>query len=219
MIDISFVKILIEEFGFYSIIIPLLITAAVFTLPKFVDSTTYFKARKIKYINEALSSDWVDSDSKKILSESISSIYLSSALRIKADRKKVKEIIKIYNILHENFSAIEIYYALRHLPMFFYNLPLDALKERRDKIEFLSKSSKSVVFISTISLSISSMYFIYSLSVAIYNDEFFTRSYLLNDFSFIIGVIISGFILLHSYSEMRRFRDAINILEYYMAGL
>lgn len=219
MIDTSFVNILIEEFGFYSIIIPLLVIVAVFTLPRFVDSTTYFKSRKIKYINEALSSDWVDSDSKKILSESISSIYLYSTLNIKADRKKVKQILKIYSILNEEFSTVDIYYSLKYLPFFFYDYPLEVLKERKSDIKKISKSNKIGLALGGTALSTSSMVFIYELSLAISNGVFFTNSYLINDFSLIIGVIVSGLLLLYSYYDMKKVKNAIDILDYYMAGL
>lgn len=215
--DTFFVKTLIDEFGLYSIIIPLLITLAIFNFPKFVDSTTYFKARKIKYMNEALESNWIDSDSKKILSESISMMYFSSALNIKVDKRKVKEILKIYDALDQSFNTIEIYHALRYLPIFFYDLPLNELKKGRDKVKRNLKSENLMIILNTITFSICSMYFIYSISINYQKDLSFIVSYLLDDFVFIICFIVSGYGIAYYYPRLEKIRNAVYILNYYIA--
>lgn len=120
-----------KSFGINAVIV-MMIAMSIFyivtNLPKIMDSITYFQSRKIKHITEALSSEWVDDNYKKILKKDISRLYLSGTLKIKANEKEVKEIIRLSDMTGDSFSTIEIYHAIKKLPSGFYNLPLDDLK-------------------------------------------------------------------------------------------
>lgn len=219
MIDLSFINILIEDLGFYTIIIPLLIMAGIFTLPKFIDSTTYFKSRKIKYMNEALESNWVDNDSKRIISESISRMYLHSSLGIKANKKEVEEILRVYDMLNKEFNAVEIYYALKIISESFFILPIEKAKEEYKNTVMQSMTNKIIVFLTTFSMVICYTYFIYYLIYAISNDIFFTKNYLLNDFSSIMGVVISTIGFFISYFSVKKLKNARKIMACHIGSL
>ena len=128
----------LENFGITTVIV-MTITYAMFliitNLPKIIDSITYFQSRKIKHITEALNSEWVDDDYKKILKKDISRLYLSGTLKIKASEKQVKEIIKIFDVMKGSCSANEVYSAIKNLPNEFYGLSLYALEEEKKKQE------------------------------------------------------------------------------------
>ncbi len=196
MIDTSFVNILIEDLGFYTIMIPLLVISAIFTLPKFIDSTTYFKSRKIKYINEALESNWVDEFSKKILSENINRFYLARGLGIKANTGKIREIAKIYDFLKGNFDTMQIYRSIDKLPKGFYDFPIIEIKEVRKNIK---KKQKINIFLMNSCLSVLSicfLLFIYSSGAAFYNNSFLTYEYFKNGAMYGISSILAlGFFI------------------------
>ncbi|AGP49478.1 hypothetical protein PSYCG_09955 [Psychrobacter sp. G] len=219
MIDISLINTLIEDLGFYTIMTPLLVITAIFTLPKFVDSTTYFKSRKIKYMNEALESNWVDSDSKRIFSESISRMYLYSSLGIKANKKEVEEILRIYDMLNKKFNAVEIYYALKIISENFFTLSLEKAKEEYENTVIQSITNKMLVFLTAFSIVLCYTYFIYHLIYAISNDIFFTKDYLLNDFSSIMGVVISTIGFFISYFSVKKLKNARKIMACHIGSL
>ena len=134
-----------KNFGVSAVIV-MTIAIAIFyfviNLPKIMDSITYFQSRKIKHINEALGSDWVDDDYKKVLKKNLSILYLFGTLNIRANKKEMKEIIKLSDITEDYFSTVEIYQAIKTLPSDFYNLSLNGLKdemhrlkERKEKIK------------------------------------------------------------------------------------
>lgn len=104
-------------------------------LPKIMESITYFQSRKIKHITEALNSEWVNDDYKKILKKDISRLYLSGTLKIKANEKQVKEIIKIIDVMKGSCSTKEVYSAIKNLPNEFYNFSLNVLKKEKTKQE------------------------------------------------------------------------------------
>lgn len=104
-------------------------------LPKIMESITYFQSRKIKHITEALNSEWVDDDYKKILKKDISRLYLSGTLRIKANEKEVKEIIKLSDMTEGAFNIIELYHAVKNIQFNIYDLPLNELKNEKISIE------------------------------------------------------------------------------------
>lgn len=104
-------------------------------LPKIMESITYFQSRKIKHINEALNSEWVDDDYKKILKKDISRLYLSGTLRIKANEKEVKEIIKLSDMTEGAFNIIELHHAVKGLQLYFYNLPINELNNEKFRVE------------------------------------------------------------------------------------
>lgn len=217
MIDSSYVDILIKDFGFYPIMTIIIIIATIVTFPKFIESSTYFKSRKIKYINEALNSEWVDSDSKKILGENISRIYLSSALNIRADRKKIKEIVKIYERLEGSADTIEIYKAFEILPEYFYDLPLDIIEIKNKKIYIGFNIFKVLI---TICITIAICLFVFSISeiVTNYNEGGIVNAFLKIDFKFAIAIFLS-LTANYYYICMNKFYYAHEVLGKYMRTL
>lgn len=214
MIDSSYVDILIKDFGFYPIITIIIIIATIVTFPKFIESSTYFKSRKIKYITEALNSEWVDSDSKKILGENISRIYLSSALNIRADRKKIKEIVKIYERLEGSADTIEIYKAFEILPDYFYDFPLDIIKIKNKNIYIVCNIFKVLI---TICITIAIYLFVFSISEIItsYNEGGVVNAFLKIDFKFVIAIFLS-LTANYYYICMKEYYYAHKVLGKYM---
>lgn len=128
----------LENFGITTVMI-ITVTYAlsllVTNLPKIIDSITYFQSRRIKHINEALNSEWVDDNYKKVLKKEISRLYLSGTLKIKASEREVKEIIKLSNITEERFNILELHHAVKNIKSYFYNYSLDELKNENIRIE------------------------------------------------------------------------------------
>ncbi|MDV3197432.1 MAG: hypothetical protein Q8884_02425, partial [Sweet potato little leaf phytoplasma] len=139
--DEGLLSFFLENFGINIVIVVITVVAIfffIYNLPKFIDSITYFQSRKIKHITEALSSEWVDDNYKKLLKKDISKLYLSGTLKIKASERQVKEIINLSNITEDNFSTLQIYHAVKILLPNFYNLNLVNLKIERSRVKIIN---------------------------------------------------------------------------------
>lgn len=137
----------LENFGINIVIVVITVVAILFfisNLPKFVDSITYFQSRKIKHINEALGSEWVDEDYKTILKKNLSVLYILETLKIRASKKQVKEIINLSNITEDRFSTLQIYHSVKILVPNFYDLNLVNLKIEKSRVETIDYKIRSI---------------------------------------------------------------------------
>lgn len=136
--DESILSFFLDNFGIQALVVAMM-TYALFllitNLPKILDSITYFQSRKIKHITEALNSEWVEDNYKKILKKDISKLYLSGTLKIKASEKQVREIIEVLDILKGSCSAKDVYTVIKNMPNEFYKLSLYDLKQEKKKQE------------------------------------------------------------------------------------
>ena len=163
----------LDNFGIKTVIF-IMATYALFllitNLPKIIDSMNYFQSRKIKHITEALTSEWVDDNYKKILKKDISRLYLSGTLKIKANEKQVKEIIKISDIMQGSCNAKEIYSVIINLPYEFYNLGINTLEKEKKRQERKMDYEKIMFYLFV--LVVPSFYIVYLYSYAKGNNYY-----------------------------------------------
>ncbi len=204
-----------KSFGINAVIVMMIaifIFYIVTNLPKIMDSITYFQSRKIKHINEALSSEWVDDNSKKILKRDISSLYLSGILKIKVSEKEVEEIVKVSNITDGNFSTIELYHSISRLPWGFYQLPLEDLKNKKNDIEKSQIVDRRVMFFFIVFLP--SLTFLFFQDI---NGVFFWNKYQL--IPLVLAIIILVTIVRTLLVSLKEKRNAISVLKYFIFSL
>lgn len=211
MFNTEFLDFLQKSWGLYGVIIFAFIAFIIY-LPKFIDSVTYFKSRKIQHINEALESEYVDDDSKRLLSENITRIYLARSLGVRTSGRKVQETLKIYDILQGEFDTLAIYRSMEHLPLEVYNLSMTELNHEKLDIEHTLRVNRYLMNFYVVALLITFPLFLYYSVPAFYNKNLFTYEYL--NTGFIYGFCF--FMALTSYimdiTEQKFTQTAIEIV-------
>lgn len=211
MFNTEFLDFLQKSWGLYGVVF-FAFVAFVFYLPKFIDSVTYFKSRKIQHINEALDSNHVDSYSKRLLSENITRVYLSRSLGINASSEKVQEILKIYDALQEKFPTLVIYRSLGDLPPNIYNLSIAELKDAKLSIDQTLRINRTFINFYLIATFISFLLFFYYSAFAFYNEGLFTYEYLNRGFLFGVAFVMALITYVLSTFSYKSIQTAKNIV-------
>lgn len=204
-----------KNFGVNAVIVMMMAVAIFYlvtNLPKIMDSINYFQSRKIKHITEALSSEWVDDNYKKILKKDISRLYLSGTLKIKVSDREVEEIVNISNMTQGYFSTIEIYHAIRRLKWDFHQLPLEDLKNEKIDIEKSQIVDRKIIFFFIVFLP--SVTFLFFQDI---NGVFFLSKYQLIPLGFAITILV--IIIRGLLASLKEKENAIRVLGYFIHSL
>ena len=215
MFNTEFLHFLQKSWGLYGVIL-FAFVAFIIYLPKFIDSITYFKSRKIQHINEALESDYVDEHSKRLLSENITRIYLARSLGVKVSNNEVRETLKIYDLLQGKFDTLMIYRSTVALPLKVYNLTREELHHEKLEIEHKLKVNRYVINIYVFIIFITFPLFLYSSIPAFLNKELFSYEYLNSGFLFGFGFLMALSSYIMSISEHKATQTAIDIVSCFM---
>lgn len=202
-----------KNWGIYGLVLLILIGFILY-IPKFIDSLGYFKLLKIRYLNEALDSNYIDEVSKKLLSENLASIYFAKCTGIRANEEERQYILDLYKILKGKLNINEIYYAVQYIPNYPHLLSASALIETQSKLRKLLKSSNYTLPLNIIATIVSFLYFFYFSAEAYYQNSFFTYEYLNTGFMAGFGFIMSITTYLSAITSVRRIGIAKDIIEY-----
>lgn len=216
MFSAGFLEFIQKSWGIYGLGFVLLV-AFILYIPKFVDSLGYFKVLKIRYLNEALDSDHIDNISKKLLSESLASIYFTKCTGIRANEEERHSILATYDILKGKFNISDIYYSVKYIPRYPHLFSIPELVETKAKLEKRLKLNYRILMTMVILTMVSFLGFIYFSAEAFYNNSFFTIEYFNTGFlagcCFIMGLIN----YFDSVIAARRINIAQDIVEYFLA--
>lgn len=206
-----------KNWGIYSVA-GFAIIGFILYLPRFIDSVTYFKSRKIQHINEALESNYVDDESKRLLSENITRIYLSRSLGIKANIKKVRETLKIYDLLQGRFDTLMIYRSIGALPLSVYNLSLEELHYEKLEIEHVLRVNRYLMNFYVLIIFITFPSFLYYSIPTFLNKELFSYEYLNTGFLFGFGFLMALTAYIINISEHKATQTAIDIVSSFISN-
>lgn len=205
-----------KSFGINAVIV-MMIALAIFyfvtNLPKIMDSITYFQSRKIKHITEALSSEWVDDNYKKLLKKEISILYLSGTLKVKASEKQVKEIVELSNITEGHFSIVQIYHAVKILIPDFYNLNSVNLKIEKSRIEIINYKIRSLNMILIIFM-VSTFLFFEDEIIREIHYTYTGDSYV--SLIFMFPVFMSIFLIKGLFSMIKELESSNKVIKYFI---
>lgn len=112
-----------------------------------MDSLGCFQSRKIKYMNEALNSEWVSDNHKKILKKDISALYIFGNLKIKVSERETSEIVKLSAKTDGRFSTMELHHAINSIGYNIYNLLLVDLESRKTNLEKSQIFGRIIIFL------------------------------------------------------------------------
>lgn len=211
MFNTEFLDFLQKSWGLYGVVF-FAFMAFVFYLPKFIDSVTYFKSRKIQHINEALGSNHVDDHSKRLLSENITRIYLSRSLGISASNQKVQEILKIYDALEGEFDTLAIYRSLGDLPPNIYDFSIAELSNAKLDINQTLRLNRYFINFYVLVIFITLALFFYHSFLAFHSDGFFTYEYFNTGFLYGCGFLMVLTTYIMSTLSYKSIQEANNIV-------
>ena len=211
MFNTEFLIFLQQNWGLYSVAGFAFIGFTLY-LPKFIDSVTYFKSRKIQHINEALESNYVDNESKRLLSENITRIYLARSLGIKASGNEVRETLKIYDLLQGEFNTSMIYRSMNALPFKIYNLSSEELRHEKLEIEHKLRVNRYLMNIYVLIIFVTFPLFLYFSIPAFWNKEIFSYEYLNTGFLVGFGFLMSLSSYIMNLSEQKATQTAMDIV-------
>ena len=211
MFNTEFLIFLQQNWGLYSVVGFAFIGFTLY-LPKFIDSVTYFKSRKIQHINEALESNYVDDESKRLLSENITRIYLARSLGIKVSGNEVRETLKIYDLLQGEFNTSMIYRSMRALPLGVYNLSSEELHHEKLDIEHKLRVNRYLMNIYVLIIFVTFPLFLYFSIPAFWNKEIFSYEYLNTGFLVGFGFLMALSSYIMNISAHKATQTAINIV-------
>ena len=217
MLNTELLIFLKENWGLYSVAGFALIVF-ILHLPKFIDSVTYFKSRKIQHINEALESSHVDDESKRLLSENITRIYLSRSLGIKANVNEVRETLKIYDLLQGKFNTLIIYRSIGDLPLKVYNLSLEELRREKLEIEHVLIVNRYIMNIYVLMIFITFPLFLYYSAPAFLDNELFSYKNLNIGFVYGFGFLMALIAYIINISEHKVTQTAIDIVSCFISN-
>lgn len=181
-------------------------------LPKIMDSIHYFQSRKISHINEALSSEWIDDDYKKILKKDISRLYLSGSLKIKVSDREVEEIVKISDITQGCFSTIEIYHAISRIRWGFYELPLEDLEKDKMDIERSQIVDRKMMFFFIVFMPLLTFLFFQDFDIMSFGNQYYL-------IPLGLYVTVSVIIIRNLFISLKEKENAIKVLKYFIHSL
>lgn len=115
--------------------------------PDFIESLGYFKLRKIKKIEYAITSENIDQKYKTILKDDYSILQTSRALSIAPDKFRIVKAIKIYEIIGKYCTFREVYLALDVLHYTFYEMEINDIKVQLKNIKESHRKSVRNIFL------------------------------------------------------------------------
>ena len=105
----------IKPYTIFILLVGFSLYVLVTKLPNILDSLGYFKINKIKRIEEALKSEYMDDTYKQVLKNEYSLLQISSSLNINPDKDKLRESIRIYEIIKERCSIKDVFFSLYYI--------------------------------------------------------------------------------------------------------
>ncbi|WP_131667630.1 hypothetical protein [Psychrobacter pygoscelis] len=213
MIDTEFFKFIQDNLG-YSGLVLIGIILFVLYIPKFIDSFGYLKNIKIRHLNDALSSEYIDDDTRVILSEKLSIIYFEKCIGSTTSYEKNRYVLTAYEIFDGKFNMSKIHQSLNYLPCGFHMLPRNRLEHINKSIleqeKSLEKHRKLMVLLIVASMA----GFVFSTLDAYQGNSFFTYEYYNTGVLYVFELIFLIYFYIDVIKKINEIEETTKIIDY-----
>lgn len=140
---LNFVK---EILGYYGLL-AIVSIYFFYNLPRFFDSVSYLSSRKIKSLEEALKSSYLNEFDKNVIKDSLSDYYLKKATNLYIDKRTKIDCLEIYHKLTEAFTLLEIEKAFQIIDTSVIDFDLTELEREHKRLKLLNNKPLRVLML------------------------------------------------------------------------
>lgn len=209
---LEFVK---QNAGLTGLVI-LIVLTILYNMPKLVDTFGYLRSVKIRRLENAMNSEFVDEIDKLFIKEELSKIYFVRSLGVKTNRETKEYALELHKDLRGEFTLLEILRTVGYLPNQPQILSLEVLNNKLYKINKEISLVKRSLFIINF-IPIFSVLAILTLIYTAYTTHtFMSYDFIIFSFMSFYSIIYYLYFTFSNKKTMLELKLSKSILKFYI---